>query len=209
MNVTCSGVNDCFVPVPAPPAPPAPLPPAPPPPKTNTPWDIVGPFNIGDDVAGGGEGGTIAPAVSSIANPNVMFMGGNNNAAASGVLKSVDYGKHWSKMNVGLWDTRILGLFMVDDGDHVLVGTPSGVFETLNGGGQWVHVKQTQGWGVASSFRNGTIGGKSYLLVGQNAGLVNVPLKGTPLVNETWNIIPSPPGHAAWRSRLKLAEAAA
>jgi len=189
--------------VPAPPAPPAPLPPAPPPPATNTPWNIIGPFNIGDDASGGGEGGTIAPAVSSIANPNVMYMGGNNNAAASGVLKSVDYGKHWSKVNVGLWDTRILGLFMIDEGDHLLAGTPSGVFETLNGGGQWVHVKVTQGWGVAASFRNGTIGGKSYLLVGQNAGLANVPLSGTPLTplaNGTWNLIKSPPGHAAWRT---------
>ena len=32
---------------------------------------------------------TGAPAVASIANPRIMYMGGNNNAASSGVLKTV------------------------------------------------------------------------------------------------------------------------
>ena len=36
-------------------------------------------------------------------------MGGNNNAASSGVLKSVDRGQHWLKVNVGLLDTRLHG----------------------------------------------------------------------------------------------------
>jgi hypothetical protein len=196
VNVTCSGVDQCFVPVPPPPAPLPPLPPAPIPPKTNTPWKSIGPWNIGDDIHNGGEAGTIAPAVSPFANPDIIYMGGHNNAAASGVLKSVDRGEHWAKVNIGLFDTRIYGLFLVDSvGDHVLVGTPSGVFETLDGAKSWKHVKQTQGWGVANSFRNGTIGGQKYILVGANAGLGNVPFKDTPLVNETWNLIHSPSGH--------------
>lgn len=139
--------------------------------------------------------------VAAAGNPDIIYTGGNNNAASSGVLKSTNFGKNWVKMNNGLTDTRIHGLFIVDDaGDHVMVGTPSGVYETLNGGALWSHVTQTQGWGVANSFRNGTINGKSYLFVGTNAGLGNVPLVQTPLLNETWNLIPSPPGHSAWRT---------
>ena len=62
-----------------------------------------------------------------VGNPDLIYMGGNNNAAASGVLKSIDYGEHWTKGNVGLFDTRLQGLHIVDDkGDHVLAGTPSG-----------------------------------------------------------------------------------
>lgn len=204
VNVTCAGADECFVPVPSPTTPPpAPLPPAPIPPATRTPWKSIGPMNIGDDIHNGGEAGTIAPAVSSVASPNVIYMGGNNNAASSGVLKSVDMGKHWAKVNVGLYDTRIYGLFIVDDqGDHVLVGTPSGVFETLDGARNWTHIAPTAGWGVANSFKNGTIGGKKYILVGTNAGLGNVPFVDTPLVNETWNLIRSPPGHAAWRTNV-------
>ena len=70
---------------------------------------------------------------------------------------------------------------MIDE-DHVLVGTPSGCFETMDGAKSWTHVKQTQGWGVANSFANGTINGNKYILIGANAGLGNVPLKRSPLV---------------------------
>ena len=154
------------------PSPPAPLPPA-----THTPWTNIGPWNIGDDVDIGGEAGTIAPAVSTLANPDVIYMGGNNNAASPSVLKSTDRGRHWTKMGNGIFDTRLFGLMIVDDmGEHVLAGTPSGVFETLDGAKTWTHVKQTQSWGVANSFKNGTINGKPYVLVGANAGLGNVPL---------------------------------
>ena len=43
-------------------------------------------------------------------------------------------GAHWAKMNVGLYDTRLLGLHIVDDdgpGDHVLAGTPYGNFDII------------------------------------------------------------------------------
>ena len=96
VSITCTGVKgSCFVPAPAPKPvpPPPPLPPAPPaPPKSGTSWEDIGPKNIGDDVNGRGEAGTIAAAVSPISNPNLMYMGGENNAAASSVLKSTDYG---------------------------------------------------------------------------------------------------------------------
>ena len=95
VTVTCDGADECFVlpPAPKPVPPPPPLPPGPPPPpQNNRPWDVIGPHNIGDDINGRGEAGTIAPAVSIIGNPNLIYMGGNNNAAASGVLKSTDMG---------------------------------------------------------------------------------------------------------------------
>ena len=208
VNVTCDGADPCFVKVPAPPAPPPPIPPQPWPPATHTPWKNIGPWNIGDDIHNGGEAGTIAPAISSVMNPNLIYMGGNNNAASSGVLKTMDRGKHWIKVNVGLTDTRLQGLFMVDSdsanpGAHVLAGTPSGVFETLDGARTWTHIKQTQAWGVANSFMNGTINGKRYILIGANGGLGNVPLlPGKPLIQQNWSLIPSPPGHAAWRTNV-------
>ena len=96
------------------------------PPATGRPWSNIGPKNIGDDVHGRGEAGTIGPAVSK--DVVKMYMGGNNNAASSGVLKSLDGGMHWTKVSAGLTDTRLLGLFIVDDAaDHVLAGTPSGL----------------------------------------------------------------------------------
>lgn len=112
VNVTCTGAvaGKCFVPVPPPPPPLPPIPPQPWPPATHKPWKSIGPWNIGDDIHNGGEAGTIAPAVSSAAHPEIIYMGGNNNAASSGVLKSTDHGKHWSKVNVGLSDTRLNGL---------------------------------------------------------------------------------------------------
>jgi hypothetical protein len=204
MNVTCDGADECFVPASRPTPPPTPPPaPSPLPPKTNTPWKMIGPWNIGDDIHNAGEAGTIATAVSVASAPDTIYMGGNNNAAASGVLKSVDYGKHWTKVNLGLTDTRILGLFIVDDkAEHVLVGTPSGAFETLDGGKTaWTSIPQAKGWGQVNSFKNGTINGESVILIGTNAGLGNVPmLPGKPLVHETWSLIKSPPGSAAWRT---------
>ena len=105
VNITCTGVSGaCFVPAPAPKPvpPPAPLPPAPPPPhKTGTSWENIGPKNIGDDIYGRGEAGTIDAAVSVIGNPNLMYMGGTNNAASPGVLKSTDYGTKPCFFNLG------------------------------------------------------------------------------------------------------------
>ena len=75
VNVTCTGVHSCFVPTPPPPPPLPPLPPAPIPPATHAPWKSIGPWNIGDDIHIAGEAGTIAPAISSLASPDVMYMG--------------------------------------------------------------------------------------------------------------------------------------
>ena len=108
-DVMFTGADTLFVRAPAPAPPPPPLPPTPPPPATHTPWMNIGPKNIGDDINGGGEAGTIAPAVSPFSNPKLMYIGGNNNAASSGVLRSEDMGRHWTKVNTGLFDTRLQG----------------------------------------------------------------------------------------------------
>lgn len=152
---------------------------------------------------GRGEAGTIAAAVSPISNPNLMYMGGENNAASSGVLKSTDYGMHWTKMSNGLTSTSISSLFIVDDaGDHLFVGTSGGLFETMDGAETWAPVPATRSWGsVGGGFRNGTINGKPYLFIGFSGGMATVPInqKGS-MINSTWNLIQSPAGSAAWRT---------
>eukprot|EP00729_Bicosta_minor_P013955 gene13955-31241_t len=59
-------------------------------------WKKIGPWGIGDDVAASGEAGTLADAVSPASNPNLIYAGGQNNGASSGVLKSTDRGKTWT-----------------------------------------------------------------------------------------------------------------
>ena len=57
----------------------------------------MGPSNIGDSITpDGGEAGTVQPVVAAAANPDVIYTGGNNNAASSGVLKSIDFGSNAS-----------------------------------------------------------------------------------------------------------------
>lgn len=59
------------------------------------PWQHIGPHNIGDDVTGQGFAGTLSDAVSPLSNPNLIYTGGHNNGASSGVLKSTNRGKTW------------------------------------------------------------------------------------------------------------------
>ena len=82
-------------------------------------WEHVGPHNIfdayNDNGTGAlpmGEAGTLASAASPQANPMLIYAGGQNNGVSSGVLKTVDGGRHWTRNSKGLWDTRILGVWM-------------------------------------------------------------------------------------------------
>jgi photosystem II stability/assembly factor-like uncharacterized protein len=95
--------------------------------------------------------------------PDVIYTGGQNNGASSGVLKSIDGGKHWVVASMGLFDTRIKSLGIVDSGvgdgsDHVLVGVPGAIYETTNGAETWAVVNDTKRFGTCYSFKNGTIG---------------------------------------------------
>jgi hypothetical protein len=87
-----------------------------------TTWDRIGPWNIFDDKDGKGESGTVACAASPAGNPNVIYAGGQNNGVSSGIIKTIDGGKHWKRTSKGLWDTRILGVWVHPDdaqGNHV------------------------------------------------------------------------------------------
>jgi hypothetical protein len=120
----------------------APPPPPPPPWPKHGPvgdWTNVGPWGIGDDFKGQGEAGTLADAASPAGNPNVIYSGGRNNGASSGLLKSVDGGKHWVMKSNGLFDTRIvsMGIVDMDKGDHVYLSVPGKVYETTDGAESW------------------------------------------------------------------------
>merc|ERR1719163_1203453 len=107
-------------------------------------WDRIGPWNIFDgvDEAGNptGEAGTLACAASPVAHPEVIYAGGQNNGVSSGVIKTVDGGKTWTRKSNGLWDTAVLGTWVHPDdasGNHVLCGTHSGIYESRDGAETW------------------------------------------------------------------------
>ena len=97
------------------------------------PWAKLGPKNIGSLNASSqrqGYAGTLADAVSPQSNPSLIYTGGHNNGASSGVLKSTDGGKTWATTSSGLFDTTVAALQIVDAaGLHVLAGTPTGIYE--------------------------------------------------------------------------------
>ena len=65
-------------------------------------WERVGPRNIFDDATGRGETGTLADAASPKSNPQVIYTGGKNNGASSGVLNTLDGGRTWAnKTKIG------------------------------------------------------------------------------------------------------------
>jgi hypothetical protein len=174
-NYTCTSP-------PGPPAPPpSPTPPTPPPPATGTPWEHVGPWNIFDDKDNKGEAGTLAAAASPKANPNVIYTGGHNNGVSSGILKSVDGGSHWTRNSSGIWDTHIMGVFIHPSdptGNHVLVGTGTGIYESKDGAASWQLVNETEGFGAVISFAETTIGGKQYISANHGDSISSVPVSG-------------------------------
>ena len=136
------------------------------------PWEKIGPRNIGDAVSGQGYAGTLADAVSPLSNPNLIYTGGHNNGAASGVLKSIDRGKTLIPRCNGLWDTTIASLLILDEaGDHVLAGTPTGIYETLDGASSWRLMPGSAGIGWARSMKNGTVNGEPHVIAGVDSGL--------------------------------------
>ena len=166
---------------------------------TAAPWEKLGPSNIGDAIDGQGYAGTLADAASPLANPELIYTGGHNNGAASGVLKSTDRGRTWIPMCNGLWDTTIGSLIIVDDkGDHVLAGTPTGIYQTKNGAASWTLMPGSTGIGWARSMMNGTINGEPRILAGADAGLVSW----NPASGGNWTLNPIPAPIAATGARL-------
>ena len=103
------------------------------------------------------------PPLLALCSPDVIYTGGQNNGASSGVLKSIDGGKHWVVASTGLFDTRIRSLGIGDGGvgdgsNHVLVGVPGAIYETTDGAETWAIVNESKRFGTCYSFKNGTIG---------------------------------------------------
>ena len=192
--------NLSYIPGPSPPPQP-PSPPAPPPGQDF--WEHVGPRNIFDDVENRGEAGTLADAASPILHPDIIYTGGKNNGASSGVLKTVDRGKTWVPSSNGLLDTRVSALFVHPDdssGNHVLVGTAdSQIWESSDGAATWHFLKESQSFGAIYTFRVGQIQGQEYVLVATGAGIANVPVAGG-----NWSLIPGPGQHNAFSSVMSV-----
>jgi len=156
-------------------------------------WQHIGPRAIGDDISPGvglfgGEAGTLEDAASPASDPRIIYTGGANNGSASGVLKTTDMGKTWTRSSNGLYDTHIHGVFVYPGTvDHVLAGTPTGVYESTDGAASWTLIKATQAFGLCWSFRNGTIGGIATVLASCSRGVANTPVAG----GGPWSLIPS------------------
>jgi photosystem II stability/assembly factor-like uncharacterized protein len=117
------------------------------------------------DKTGQGYAGTLADAVSPVAYPALIYAGGRNNGASSGVLKSTDRGQTWLPVCNGLYDTAIWSLYIVDDkGDHVLAGTGSGIYESLDAAASWRLIPATEPFGLVRTMKNGTINGEPHIL---------------------------------------------
>ena len=128
-----------------------------------------------------GEGGTLAGASSLASAPDVIYAGGQNNGVSSGIIKTVDGGRHWARKSNGIWDTRILGVWIHPDdptANHVFTGTHSGIYETTDGAETWKLRDETAGWGLVMSFREGYIGGQPYILANGNGFIATMPRGG-------------------------------
>ena len=133
---------------------------------------------------------------SPVSNPNLIYAGGKDNGASSGVLKSVDMGRHWKLSSHGMFNTAIESLYIRDDkGDHLFCGTDGGIYESTDAAASWTLIKETQAFGVCKAIVNGTIAGVPTILAGCEGGVANRPSAGG-----NWSLIKSPPGVAAWRS---------
>jgi hypothetical protein len=179
----------------------------PPPPTAGGAWDRIGPWNIFNDKDLRGEAGTLACAASPKAHPEVIYAGGQNNGVSSGILKTVDGGVHWARKSRGLWDSRVLGVWVHPDeaaGTHVFAGTHSGIYESLDGAESWVLRNETSTWGSVMSFRSSTIRGEPYILANAASGyLLTMPRGGG-----AWSRIKAPGGIAP-NTHLSVVEVSA
>jgi len=165
-------------------------------------WTRIGPWNIFNGVDptksyGMGEAGTLASAASPAANPNLIYAGGQNNGASSGVLKTVDGGIHWTRQSRGMWDTRVLGVWLHPDdpqGSHVLAGTHSGIYESMDSAETWELCNETADWGPVMSFREAIITDDKYNYIVANGG--NGWIFTRPQAGGKWQKIKAPGGMA-------------
>jgi len=171
------------------PAPPPPPPPPPPPHGVTGAWELLGPTNIGDDIDVNGEAGTLADAASPAGNPHVIYAGGQNNGASSGIVRSLDGGRSWTVASNGIFNTRVEGVHVVDDkGAHVLAAVVGALYESLDYGDHWKLI--APGLGTCNTFKNGTINGEPHVLAGCSVGVANAPTKDGTVAVGNWSVIP-------------------
>ncbi|MFN0159356.1 MAG: WD40/YVTN/BNR-like repeat-containing protein [Bacteroidota bacterium] len=91
-----------------------------------------------------------------------------------GVLRSIDGGRVWMEVNVGLTDL-FAGTFALTQHDELLVGTSKGVYHSINGGKSWSKVQCNQ---QISSIRCLSAGMQGRVFAGTHEGKVlrSVPL---------------------------------
>ena len=138
-----------------------------------------------------GEAGTLADAASPAGNPDFIIAGGQNNGASSGVVRSVDGGRHWTVASDGMFNTRVEAVHVVDDvGKHVLVAVQGAIYESLDGADTWKVINGSQALGTCNTFKNGTIAGQPHVLAGCSIGVANAPSGDgrSPLTD--WKVIP-------------------
>jgi len=162
---------------------------------------MTGPHNIFDAYNDNGKGslpmgeaGTLAGASSLASKPDIIYAGGQNNGVSSGIIKTVDGGKHWERKSIGIWDTRILGVWIHPDdstANHVFAGTHSGIYETTDGAETWKLHEETAQFGNVMSFREATIQGKPFIVANTGNGLATMPWDGG-----DWQLIKAPGGIA-------------
>ena len=158
---------------------------------STTNWVELGPFSVWNIKDGRGSTGTVADAASPPGHPEIIYLGGQNNAAASGVMKTTDGGKTWQSVNNGVTDTRIWSVIVdPSDGNHVMVGTPSGVFESSDAGGSWALRSETSSWAGPRQFLVATIAGKQHIIGSAQEGIIYRPVGS----HDTWSIFSKPDG---------------
>ena len=159
-------------------------------------WEHLGPRNIFNDAAERGESGTLADAASPAANPRLIYTGGSNNGAASGILKSTDGGTTWLRKSKGLFDTRISAVLISPDdpkGGHVYAGTfTTGIFESTDGAETWQPVPATATLGHIRGLSAGVIGGVKHIIAAGAPGIASTPVAAN-TSDAQWTVAPYPP----------------
>ena len=121
---------------------------------SNLSWKTIGPTDIPNATGSGGPNasGKISAFAFDPANTEIMYAGGGPGPgnsgpyADSGVFKTTDGGKNWTRIDNGLNDTYVCSIW-VDPSDPsiLLLGTWfTGLYRSTNGGANWTQVYQTQ-----------------------------------------------------------------
>ena len=143
--------------------------------------------------------GTLADAASPASNPKLIYTGGSNNGASSGILRTTDGGLTWLRKSKGLFDTRIYSVLLHPSdptGAHLLAGTATGIYESKDFAESWQFLSNTSTFGRVQTLRRGKIAGIAVILAGVKTGIASTPVVGDSSCTR-WTIAPYPEGAIA------------